>query len=60
MKLAHRPLGNSRLSVSPVALGCWPIAGMTSLDVNERDSIATIEAAGGRNQLSRHGVLLRP
>jgi aryl-alcohol dehydrogenase-like predicted oxidoreductase len=45
MKLAHRPLGNSRLSVSPVALGCWPIAGMTSLDVNERDSIATIEAA---------------
>lgn len=45
MRLQHRPLGNSGLLVSPVALGCWPIAGMTSLDVNERDSIATIEAA---------------
>jgi len=31
--------------VSPVALGCWPIAGMTSLDVNDQDSLATIEAA---------------
>jgi aryl-alcohol dehydrogenase-like predicted oxidoreductase len=31
--------------VSPVALGCWPISGMTTLDVNERDSLATIRAA---------------
>lgn len=31
--------------VSPVALGCWPISGMTSLDVNEADSLATIAAA---------------
>ena len=45
MPIPHRPLGNSGLSVSPVALGCWPIAGMTSLDVNDRDSQATIEAA---------------
>jgi len=45
MPLSHRPLGNSGLLVSPVALGCWPIAGMTSLDANERDSQATIEAA---------------
>jgi aryl-alcohol dehydrogenase-like predicted oxidoreductase len=43
--LPHRPLGQSGLLVSPVALGCWPIAGMTSLDVTERDSQATIEAA---------------
>jgi aryl-alcohol dehydrogenase-like predicted oxidoreductase len=28
--------------VSPVALGCWPIAGVTTLDVNETDSMATI------------------
>jgi len=28
-----------------VALGCWPIAGMTSLDVNEADSLATVERA---------------
>jgi aryl-alcohol dehydrogenase-like predicted oxidoreductase len=30
--------------VSPVALGCWPIAGVTTLDTNETDSIATIQA----------------
>jgi len=38
-------LGKSDLWVSPVALGCWPISGMTSLDVNEADSLATIEAS---------------
>lgn len=27
-------LGKTDLEVSPDALGCWPIAGMTSLDVN--------------------------
>src|SRR3954447_23332873 len=37
-----RPLGNTRITVSPVALGCWPIAGVTTLDTNEADSIATI------------------
>ena len=40
-----RRLGTSGIVVSPVALGCWPIAGMTSLDVNEPDSLATIQAA---------------
>ncbi len=40
-----RPLGKTDLRVSPVGLGCWPIAGMTSLDVNDRDSLATIRAA---------------
>lgn len=39
----HRPLGNTGFSVSPVALGCWPIAGVTTLDTNEADSIATIQ-----------------
>jgi aryl-alcohol dehydrogenase-like predicted oxidoreductase len=39
-----RPLGNSGLSVTPIALGCWPIAGMTSPDVNDTDSLATITA----------------
>src|SRR3990172_2173959 len=38
----RRPLGNSGIAVSPVALGCWPIAGVTTLDANEADSIATI------------------
>jgi aryl-alcohol dehydrogenase-like predicted oxidoreductase len=39
-----RPLGESGLMVSPVALGCWPIAGVTTLDANEADSIATVRA----------------
>lgn len=40
-----RPLGKSDLQVSPVALGCWPIAGVTTLDTNDVDSIATIRQA---------------
>lgn len=47
----HRQLGNSDLMVTPVAMGCWPIAGMTSLDVNANDSLKTLQAAleGGIN-----------
>jgi aryl-alcohol dehydrogenase-like predicted oxidoreductase len=41
--LERRPLGNSGFEVSPVSLGCWPIAGVTTLDVNDADSIATIQ-----------------
>jgi aryl-alcohol dehydrogenase-like predicted oxidoreductase len=40
----RRPLGNSGMTVSPVSLGCWPIAGVTTLDTNDADSIATIQA----------------
>src|ERR671936_608191 len=40
----RRPLGNSGFSASPVALGCWPIAGQTTLGTNDADSIATIQA----------------
>lgn len=43
--MERRRIGNTSLEVSPVALGCWPISGMTSLDVNEHDSLRTIEAA---------------
>jgi aryl-alcohol dehydrogenase-like predicted oxidoreductase len=39
----RRPLGNSEFTVSPVALGCWPIAGVTTIDVNDEDSIRTIQ-----------------
>ena len=39
-----RRLGKTEIQVSPVALGCWPIAGMTSLGVNDADSRATIAA----------------
>ncbi|HZZ29664.1 MAG TPA: aldo/keto reductase [Pirellulales bacterium] len=42
-----RPLSTTGIEVSGVALGTWPMAGMTSLDVNESDSLATIAAALG-------------
>jgi aryl-alcohol dehydrogenase-like predicted oxidoreductase len=42
--MEHRPLGNSGIEVAPVALGCWPIAGVSSLEVNDADSLATIRA----------------
>jgi len=38
------PLGNTGIEVSEIALGCWPIAGMTSPGANDEDSIATIRA----------------
>ena len=40
-----RQLGDSDLMVTPVAMGCWPIAGMTSLDVNIEDSLKTLATA---------------
>jgi len=40
----RRQLGNSTLAVSPVSLGTWPMAGVTSLDINDADSIATLRA----------------
>jgi aryl-alcohol dehydrogenase-like predicted oxidoreductase len=40
----QRTLGNSGISISPVALGCWPIAGVTTIDTNDTDSVATIRA----------------
>jgi aryl-alcohol dehydrogenase-like predicted oxidoreductase len=42
--MQQRPLGKTDLTVSPIALGCWPISGMTSLDTSEADSLATIRA----------------
>eukprot|EP00456_Euglypha_rotunda_P055424 TRINITY_DN450_c0_g1_i4.p1 TRINITY_DN450_c0_g1~~TRINITY_DN450_c0_g1_i4.p1 ORF type:complete len:311 (+),score=84.25 TRINITY_DN450_c0_g1_i4:93-1025(+) len=31
--------------VTPIAMGCWPIAGVTSIDVTEASSLATLQAA---------------
>lgn len=39
-----RPLGDTDIRVSPLALGCWPISGVTSLGVTEADSLATVAA----------------
>jgi len=49
MSEANRPsdlrfLGNTGLRVSAVALGCWPIAGLTSGPVPDEQSLATIRA----------------
>ena len=40
-----RVLGKTGIRIAPVGLGCWPIAGMTSLNVNDQDSIRTIQIA---------------
>ncbi|MGQ9574399.1 MAG: aldo/keto reductase [Thermoguttaceae bacterium] len=39
-----RPLGNTRIMISPVGLGAWPIAGLTSPGTSDKQSIATIQA----------------
>lgn len=41
----RRRLGKTEFTVSTVALGCWPIAGVSTLDVNDADSIATVRAS---------------
>jgi aryl-alcohol dehydrogenase-like predicted oxidoreductase len=40
-----RKLGRTDIEVTPVAMGCWPISGITSVDVTEAASLATLEAA---------------
>jgi aryl-alcohol dehydrogenase-like predicted oxidoreductase len=45
MGMQRRQLGRSQLLVSPLGMGCWPIAGITSIDVHPDSSRATIEAA---------------
>ncbi|EAQ82443.1 aldo/keto reductase [Blastopirellula marina] len=43
--MERRQIANTALHVSPVALGCWPLSGMTSPGVTEADSRATVAAA---------------
>jgi len=40
-----RRLGKSQLCVSPVALGCWPLAGITSGAITEEAAVAVVDAA---------------
>ena len=42
----RRSLPGTDLTLSPVALGCWPMAGITTLGANENDSLATIAKCG--------------
>jgi aryl-alcohol dehydrogenase-like predicted oxidoreductase len=38
-------IGKPECDVSRVSLGCWPMAGITSLDVTDENSVATIREA---------------
>lgn len=40
-----RSLARTGLRVTPVALGCWPMAGVTSLGATHADGVATVLAA---------------
>ena len=39
-----RPLGRTDIRISPISMGCWPIAGMTSRGVTEENSLASLNA----------------
>ncbi|MFV0444449.1 MAG: aldo/keto reductase [Planctomycetaceae bacterium] len=41
----YREIGRTGIQVSPIAMGCWPIAGVTSIGVTEANSLATLQAA---------------
>jgi aryl-alcohol dehydrogenase-like predicted oxidoreductase len=41
--IPHRQLGNSAFQVSPIALGCWPIAGMSTGPVDPQTAIETVK-----------------
>ena len=38
-------INNEAVTLSPIAMGCWPIAGITSVDVTRDQSLATLRAA---------------
>lgn len=40
-----RQLGTTEMRVSAVAMGCWPISGISSVNVTAEDSKATLQAA---------------
>lgn len=42
--MIYRPLADTGIEVSEVALGCWPMAGMTSPGTSDAASIAAIQA----------------
>jgi aryl-alcohol dehydrogenase-like predicted oxidoreductase len=40
-----RAIGKTDIQITPIAMGCWPIAGITSINVTEANSLATLAAA---------------
>jgi len=53
MSIPQRRLGQSPLWISPVALGCWPLAGITSGPLTDEQAVAVCSAAfeAGMNHL---------
>lgn len=45
MTAESRPLGRSGVSVGPLGLGCWPLAGMTREGITHETAVATVRAA---------------
>lgn len=45
MTFPLREIGGTGIKVTPIAMGCWPIAGVTSIDVTVDQSLATLQAA---------------
>ena len=45
MTMTLRRLGQSDLHVAPVALGCWPLAGVTSGAMTDAEAAAVLDAA---------------
>ena len=45
MNMAPRPVGSSGLTVGPLGLGCWPLAGMTRSGITPAAAVATVAAA---------------
>ncbi len=43
--MKKRRVGQTDIFVTPVAMGCWPITGITSTNVTEEQSLATLRAA---------------
>lgn len=40
-----REIGTTGIQITPVAMGCWPITGISSVDVTEEQSLATLKSA---------------
>ncbi|MAT16722.1 MAG: aldo/keto reductase [Planctomyces sp.] len=40
-----REIGNRGIRVTPIAMGCWPIAGVTTINVTKEEALGTIRAA---------------
>lgn len=43
--MGNRQLGTSDLQVSSIGFGCWPISGVSTLEVTDAESTATLHAA---------------